>query len=130
MKPLPEQFKRAGFRFEQIKRSGQWALYRKTRDGAGGVIENYEVVRLRIRPAGEIFGKWTPEHESYPGNETWGTDGFTYQDEDTAREALRNKSNIGQEAFTDDRQDVSRGQPDSIPARPHQTVFIGGMGNG
>ena len=39
----------------------------------------YEVIVIRTLPAATIMGKDTPERESCPGNEQWGTSGWTYK---------------------------------------------------
>jgi hypothetical protein len=74
MTPLQFPFIRDGFTHELLERHGLICLVKRSKP----THWHYEVVRLKIRPAEERFGKWYPERESYPSNEEWGTYGFTY----------------------------------------------------
>ena len=65
------------FRYDQIMRQGNVAIFTQTHKVSG--VVRYEVVRIRIArehtwPNGHI----TPEHEVYPGDNTWGRDGRTF----------------------------------------------------
>lgn len=78
MKTVATTFTKNGFLHEQIRRTGNIAMYRRTKQGHAHV----EVVKIgrhngRVLPdGGEI-----PPGEFYPSAETWGTYGFTYADE-------------------------------------------------
>jgi hypothetical protein len=61
---------------KQIKRQGSVALYELY--GPQGQLYGFEVVVVRIRRAEELFGRRYPERETYPGNEDWGTYGWSY----------------------------------------------------
>ena len=67
---------------KQIKRRGSVALYELS--GPRGVHYGFEVVVIRIRRAEELFGRCYPERETYPGNEDWGTCGWSYLVSDLA----------------------------------------------
>jgi len=74
MKELEFPLVRSGFKHELLERHGLICLVRRSRPGHW----HYEVVKLLIEPGKERFGKFIPEHERYPGDEEWGTYGFTY----------------------------------------------------
>jgi len=46
----------------------------------------YEVFRITIKPAGEVFGKMYPTREAYPSNEDFGAIAWCFNDEKLARE--------------------------------------------
>lgn len=77
MKPMPLTFTKNIFHYEQILRDGQFAIYKqRLRPGAGCLA--FEVIRIKQVPECEMFGKIVEAHESGPGNERWGQDGWTY----------------------------------------------------
>jgi hypothetical protein len=67
---------------KQIKRQGSVALYELY--GPRGQLYGFEVVVIRVRRTEELFGRWYPERETYPGNEDWGTYGWSYLKSDLA----------------------------------------------
>lgn len=69
MKTTPEKFTAGGFVHEQIEREGDIAIFR--RFPVKGGMAQYDVVRI--------------QEEMYPGNEKWGTDGFTFTLPEQAR---------------------------------------------
>ena len=73
-KTLEFPFKRDGFTHELIKREGLVCLVKRSKPAHW----HYEVIKLRIRSAEEAFGKFYPERETYPSDEEWGTNGFTF----------------------------------------------------
>ena len=56
-----------GYEYEQVWRKGMTAIYKQLR-----TEDTYEVIKIKISPASEVFGKSYPEREVYPGNEEWG----------------------------------------------------------
>jgi hypothetical protein len=73
---LPYAFDDATFRYVQVSRVGMLAIYRQTHKA--GLVDRYEVVKIRIRPAHTWpDGHTTPEHEAYPGASSWGQLGWT-----------------------------------------------------
>lgn len=87
MKLLATVFKRDGFTFRQLERSGQVAVFEKRK--RPGRSSSYEVVRIRRLPARSMFGVDYPASEAMPVSERWGTDGWTYCDRDKAMAKFR-----------------------------------------
>ncbi len=84
---LAKAFNARGFNFEQIKRKGNIALYRKAKEGEGGLVESFEVIKIRTRKAAKLpSGKSLPQREIYPASSDWGTYGWTSL---TSEDALR-----------------------------------------
>ena len=84
MQPLPTQFTKFGFTYAQVQRTTETAIYSQSRHGR---IQAFEVVRIRKLPANTFpNGITSPAREAFPGNESWGTDAFTYLTLDCARE--------------------------------------------
>ena len=79
MKPLPIQFKKNGWQFEQMNREGNLAIFRKWKKPQGITIESFEVVKISQNPAYSIAGKEIPAAEGYPCSEQWGTRGWSFQ---------------------------------------------------
>jgi len=77
MQQVADAFTEGAYRYEQVTRQGDWAIYRQThRENAA--VQRYEVVRIRVVKAHTWpNGTETPEHEGYPGATRWGVDGFT-----------------------------------------------------
>lgn len=86
MNPIPTTFTGNGFVHEQIERVGSFAIYRRFKQGGGQ--EHFEVVRIRSHNGFTIPGtnKKAPAAETYPSNEKWGKDGWTFPTIDSARE--------------------------------------------
>jgi len=75
MQPLPTQFTNSGFTYAQVQRTAETAIYSQSKHGR---IQAFEVVRIRKLPANTFpNGITSPAREAFPGNESWGTDGFT-----------------------------------------------------
>lgn len=81
MNLIPSAFTDRGFDHQEIERKGEWRLFERQGQGKA----HWEVVRIRVRPAGEVFGKPVDEREVYPPSESWGIDGFTLNSLDSAR---------------------------------------------
>jgi len=76
MEPIALAFDDRTFRYTQIERHGDLAIY--CQEHKQGHVKRYEVIRIRIArehqwPNGDV----TPEHEAYPGATSWGTYGWT-----------------------------------------------------
>lgn len=88
MKPLPTQFRKSGWDFQQIKRHEKAAAYRKT----CGAVESFEVIRPVICKTtyDAAAAGWVPcdPREGYPSSEQWGDRGWTFTDEDGAMAKL------------------------------------------
>ena len=48
------------------------------------LLEDAPRIGSSYRRAEELFGRWYPERETYPGNEDWGTYGWSYLASDLA----------------------------------------------
>src|SRR5262249_11195976 len=88
-KPLPTQFRRDGFNYQQIAREGDAAIYEQTWSGCRNPSVCYEVIRIRRREGFQIGGRCVEPAEVYPSSEAWGADGFTLTDKDAAFAKLR-----------------------------------------
>jgi hypothetical protein len=76
MLPLPTAFEDRLFRYEQVSREGDLAIFTQTHKASGRV--RYEVVLIRVQPAHTWpTGVTTPEKEAYPGSTSWGRLGHT-----------------------------------------------------
>lgn len=76
----PESFTRSKFQHRQTRREGMVAIYERGKEGQS---KHWEVVILTRIPDTEFPAKdgkpayVTPAHEKYPGDEEWGTRGWT-----------------------------------------------------
>ena len=91
MKTLKE-YKRNGFKFEVIERIGDYALAQGSR---AGVIRTYEVFKVQSHNGLKFGGIDSPPAEYAPRNADWGSKGWTYQKESTARSRLDELSGNG-----------------------------------
>ncbi len=79
MTPVETVFEDRNFRYTQLERQGDIALYSQSQEHKASGTVRYEVVRIRVQQAHTWpNGHTTPEHEAYPGSTRWGTDGFTF----------------------------------------------------
>ena len=88
-KPLPTQFRRDGFNYQQIAREGDAAIYEQTWIGCCNPSIAYEVVRIRRREGFKIGGRCVEPAEVYPNSDAWGVDGFTLTNKDAAFAKLK-----------------------------------------
>lgn len=65
---------------KQLKRIGLTTIYDIR--NAGGTLYGFEVIRIKVAPAEEKFGKLYPERELYPSSaknsDDWGTIAWSY----------------------------------------------------
>jgi hypothetical protein len=80
---LPSQFRHGGFDYQQIHRQGDFAIYRQT-SGGNEHSAAFEIIRIRRREGFHIDDRFVEPAEVYPNSEAWGTDAFTFTDEDLA----------------------------------------------
>lgn len=73
MKPLPTNFTRDGYDYEQLKREDNVAIYRRTKKS---VIE-FEVFRVQKHDGRIIAGQVIAPAEFMPSSAQWGRLGFT-----------------------------------------------------
>ena len=78
---------------ELIHRKGGIAIYKRSDDV-------YEVFKVKVSPAAEIFGKQYPEREAYPANEEFGLTAWCFTDRERAMRRfetlLKNKASIAE----------------------------------
>lgn len=85
VQPLVTSFKKGGFNHTLVERDGNLAIFEKTKPG----FKNYEVVKVKVHPGGEVFGKTIGPHERYPSSEQWGSYGWTESTLESARRRLK-----------------------------------------
>ena len=88
-RPLPKEFRRAGFNYRLIACERNSAIYEHAWDGSPDPARCYEVIRVRRREGFEINGRFNPPAEVYPRSEQWGQLGWTFCDKDAAFAKLR-----------------------------------------
>ena len=77
MQPIATDFTEGNYRFTQVERRGDFAIYQQQHRQAPGVIR-YEVVKIRVQPEHTWpDGRTSPEREVYPSSSSWGTLGYT-----------------------------------------------------
>ena len=72
---LPNVFWEKHYDYTLIKRTGLFAIYKKTKEGYGAHC--FEVIKIRENPAYIICNKVIEAKEIFPSNEMWGFYGFT-----------------------------------------------------
>jgi hypothetical protein len=76
MLPLPTEFEDSRFRYAQVERTGDLAIFTQTHKARGS--QRYEVVLIRVQKEHTWpNGTTTPEKEAYPGSTSWGRLGQT-----------------------------------------------------
>ncbi len=80
-KPIAVSFTRKGFRFNQLHREGDFAIFHRV-DESGDKPRDagFEVVVIARHDGYEIAGNKIEPSEVYPSNEQWGSMGWTYRD--------------------------------------------------
>ena len=79
-KPLELQFTKTGFRFKQLVREGDLAIFHKVALDPRPHDAGFEVVVVGRHDGYEIAGVKIEPSETYPSNEQWGNKGWTYPD--------------------------------------------------
>ncbi len=85
MKTLETEFESKGFRYTQVRRDGDVAIYKQSRiDGAlvngshmHGSHSAFEVVKIRRHNGYTLAGISFPPAEMYPSSSLWGLFGWT-----------------------------------------------------
>jgi hypothetical protein len=78
MKTLATEFTRLGFTHKLIERTGEIAIYERTKPHYQR--SHYEVIIIRTAEPSTRFGKEFPATELYPSAQQWGRLGYTYPD--------------------------------------------------
>jgi hypothetical protein len=89
MKKLEKQFVKKGFKFTQVTRKGDVAIYKQENVKLKNPKANYEVVIIKSHNGYEIGGSKIVAAEVYPGSTQWGLLGWTYSDLPEAEERFK-----------------------------------------
>lgn len=130
-KPLETVFRKSGFKFKQLERKGDFALFHKVAEQ--GPIHpksfdaGFEVVHITRHDGYEIGGIKIEPAECYPGNGQWGKQGWTYQflyNAELKFEALIKGTHpvvMDDPTIEDDDEDETIADivPDSVESKPH-----------
>lgn len=84
--PLVTQFKSKGWTFRQVQREKDFAIFH--REGPVGTEPHLEVIIVGKQGPREQFGQVFPAKEVYPGDEKWGTEGWTYLNKESAERKM------------------------------------------
>ena len=88
MQPLQREFEDRLFRYTQIERQGDIAIFCQTHKESR--CHRFEVVKIRVQPAHTWpNGTISPEREAYPGSTSWGAQGWTCFTLQAAQELAR-----------------------------------------
>ncbi len=79
---LQESFERLGWKFRQVFRKNDVAVYRRWKESS--VAPHFEAIRIGYQKAREWNGILYPEGEHYPSDNQWGSHAFTLMDEASA----------------------------------------------
>mgnify|MGYP001595511714 FL=1 len=77
-RPFGTTFSKNTYHYRQVIRDGEWAIFGQYIKKTSEIPCAYEVIRIRVVPAGTIMGNAVPAREVGPSNESFGKDGFTY----------------------------------------------------
>lgn len=77
MQPLVTDFTQGNYRYRQLTRTGDVALF--AQEHLHAPVTRYEVVVITVAPATTWpNGHTTPEREAYPGASSWGHKAWTF----------------------------------------------------
>lgn len=92
---LKELEKSNGVTWQQVIREGNWVVYKHISTEAPSdqkfVGRGYEIFKVRMRPARKVKGVLIPAKECFPKTDDWGTNAFTYTQENNALECFRRR---------------------------------------
>ena len=98
---LPTKIQKSAFILKQYDRSGKYAIYEKILKsshivcryksdiGKGNITIGWEVIVIREQEEYERFDKSIPAKELYPNNNSWGQNGFYFNDFSSANRKYR-----------------------------------------
>lgn len=87
MRILEKSFDRKGFRYEQVYRKENRAIYTQTIPDVGSLT--YEVIVIKSHNGYEIAGTQILPSEVYPSSNQWGDTGWTYQTLEQAQNKMK-----------------------------------------
>jgi hypothetical protein len=83
VKYLPSRFKRSGWWYEEVKRSGDVRFYNQFSDANHSRLSGYVVAIIRVQPRRKVpSGKILDSSEGFPSPSRFGIDGFFYMAND------------------------------------------------
>jgi hypothetical protein len=85
MQLLKENIRKNGYDYRLLERGERSFIYEQW-DDEDNFIVAYEVFRLKISKAKEVFGDIMPEREVFPGNEDFGVWAWSYRNLEKAYE--------------------------------------------
>jgi hypothetical protein len=80
MKKLEKSFVKKGFKYTQVERKGNIAIYKQESAKIKDSKPNYEVIQIKSHNGYEIGGSKIAAAEVYPGSTQWGILGWTHLD--------------------------------------------------
>lgn len=86
MKKLDKEFESAGYKYKQIHREDMYAIYE--RQHFSSEKKHYEAIRIQSHNGYEIAGNKIPPAECYPTSNSWGSNGFTCLNKESAYKRL------------------------------------------
>ena len=112
MQPIDTAFEEGRFRYTQIERQGDVAIYEQ-RHKENAEVRRFEVIRIRVQPEHTWpSGQTTPEREAYAGSSSWGRLGFTCF---TVEEARTLAAGLQAQGVTLAQEDEDGGDPGDAP---------------
>jgi len=89
MKKLEKVFTKKGFKYTQVERKGNVAIYKQESISVTDPKPNYEVVQIKSHNGYEIGGSKIAAAEVYPGSTQWGILGWTHLDLSSAEKRFK-----------------------------------------
>jgi hypothetical protein len=96
VRPVPVEFTKQGFRYKQIRRVGNLAIYEQRLIKSKAVY--YEVWVIRIRKERTIKDTVLPKSEKMPSPEDWGRYAWTFYTRTSAESRLDQLLKLGKHA--------------------------------
>lgn len=89
MKKLEKEITKKGFKYTQVKREGNKAIYLQERLEKNSTLKKYEVIQIKKHDGYEINGVKILPSEVYPSSTQWGTHGWTFEDLEDAEKKYK-----------------------------------------
>jgi hypothetical protein len=80
MKPIDKEFTVHGRTLNQLARSATAAIYEIR--GMKNLLYGFEVIRIKVKPQTEVFGRVSVEQEVYPSSSQFGRMGWSFGSND------------------------------------------------
>lgn len=115
MQLLKENIRKNGYDYRLLKKGERAFIYEQW-DDEDHFIVAYEVFRLKISKAKEVFGEIMPEREVFPGNEDFGVWAWSYRNLEKSYEKY-NRLESGEEDLSDTLSEGSEGDLSEDPEK-------------